>query len=553
MDLFHTNDLSSGALAQFDKVCDRFEEAWNQGKRPTIEAYLSLVAPEQSPILLRALMEVELDLIRQQGKQADLHHYQQRFPDQGEIVRAAFAGRRSVREDTSAECNVEVNLPLARLAPRDAKVPCAAELPLRSQAAVRLEVTDGPHQGLKIEFDRHDTFLVGRSRDAHLRLNNDPHFSRNHFRMEINPPDCYLIDLDSQNGTFVNGLKVQNAFLKDGDLISGGKTKIRFAALHPTHRESLEASTLAVPAVPELRLQPNAHSPVSHSASPAPAPPVPIQSVPGYEVLWELGRGGMGVVYRAIRKATGSNVALKVIVPAHSVTSEALQLFLREASILSQLDHPRIVRFQEMGFAAGQLYYAMDFVETVSPQEVWADRSSASRTRTACGILCQILDALAYAHAQSLVHRDVKPANILLTLAGRKLRSKLADFGIAKNYVNAGFSELTQEGEARGSLAFMPPEQIINSRDARPSCDIYSAGATLYQYLSGELPFDFSSRRSKFKIVLEEEPVPLSNHLPDLSRDLEAIVHRALAKNPSDRFPSAQAMRKALLPFARRK
>ena len=192
--------------------------------------------------------------------------------------------------------------------------------------------------------------------------------------------------------------------------------------------------------------------------------------VGGYEIQRELGRGATGIVHQAVQTVTGRKMALKIIVPVHADNQRAMQTFVREGSTLSQLDHPRIVRFYEMGIADGQLFLAMEYVDTLDFRAVLRDGSKTGRVKVACGIICQVLDALAYAHSLSLIHRDVKPSNILLTKVGRKLRTKLSDFGLAKNYLNAGLSGITPDAVAVGSLAYMAPEQIINARDAKPAC-----------------------------------------------------------------------------------
>jgi serine/threonine protein kinase len=260
----------------------------------------------------------------------------------------------------------------------------------------------------------------------------------------------------------------------------------------------------------------------------------------------------MGEVYQAVQKSTGRMMAVKTLLPEEEVPEQDLRLFLREASVLGQLDHRRIVRFFEFGIAGGVLYLVMEYVETVALPSLLAEQSEASRLRTYCGLICQVLEGLEYAHKKSLVHRDIKPANILITRLGKKLRAKIADFGLAKNFTNAGFSGITVDGQTRGTVAFMPPEQILNCRYSGPACDIFAVGATLYTFLAGgRLPYEFASADNTLLVALQCNHVPLLKRNPALPPDLAALVHRAMAREPADRFESALQMREALLPFAR--
>jgi len=276
------------------------------------------------------------------------------------------------------------------------------------------------------------------------------------------------------------------------------------------------------------------------------------QSVPGYTIVEQLGQGMMGTVHRAIQKSTGREVAIKLIIPNRGGSEKETQMFLREASILSQLDHPRIVRFHELGMIAGQFFIVMDYVPTIDFGRLIAKQKPESRVRIPCAIVCQIRDALTYAHPLSIIHRDVKPANILLSKPHGKLKCRLADFGLAKNYTNAGFSEITNDGDARGTVAFMPPEQLLDCRYAKPAADIYATGATLYRFLSGSHAFEFSDRRNAVAQVLQDEITPLGERCPELPSALIQVVHCAMEKDPDKRFTSAQEMYEALVPFSKR-
>jgi serine/threonine-protein kinase len=412
----------------------------------------------------------------------------------------------------------------------------------RETVRITLEVVAGPQQGMRFDFQRHDTFLVGRGSWSHLCVRDDLHFSRHHFRIEIRPPDCYLIDLGSRNGTFVNGDRVSSVFLKDGDVISGGKTKIKVSVstVVPA-RSRVQAPTV----LGNFSAARTVSLPAS-AASPGKFPGV--QNVPGYELEEELGSGSMGVVFRAVHLATGKQVAIKLISPRQSASEHAMQLFIREASMLGRLDHPHIVRCLDFGYAGGQFFLVMEHVMTVAIDAVLSGRSAASRVRIPCGVVCQILEALDHAHRMSIVHRDIKPENVLLFQDGKKLHAKLADFGLAKNYEYSGLSQISREGDIRGTIAYMPPELIVDCRNARPAGDLYSVGATLYFYLSNEFPFEFCER-NKLLAVLEDKPIPLQQRAPHVPAELAEIVHRAMAKKPADRFESAPAMLKAIEKF----
>jgi serine/threonine-protein kinase len=408
-----------------------------------------------------------------------------------------------------------------------------------------LEVVAGPHQGAHFEFDRYDTFLVGRGSWSHLCLKDDLHFSRYHFRIEIRPPDCYLVDLGSRNGTFVNRNRVNATFLRSGDVISGGKTEIRVSVTSIQPPASVDAPTVlgAFKSTITFSDKGSTKSPEIRFAS--------VQPIPGYELQEEVGGGSMGVVYRAVHLATAKPVAIKVISPRQSASEAAMQLFVREASLLGRLSHPHIVQCLDFGYTSGQLYLIMEYVPTI-PYESVLDEQRSARTRVSCGIICQILRALEHAHGMSVVHRDIKPENVLLYRKGRRLNAKLADFGLAKNYAYAGLSEISRLGDIRGTIAYLAPELVIDCRQARPEGDVYAVGATLYRYLTNEFPFEFGDR-NKLAVVLEDDPVPISQRAPQVPAAVAEIVHRALAKDPAARFPSAQAMLAALEPFSVRR
>jgi serine/threonine-protein kinase len=489
-----------------DQICTAFEAAWKAGQRPRIEDFLPAGPEGERAAILRELVPLEAEYRRQAGEEPRPEEYDRRFPDLDPAwLAAAVAG--------SAGPVQGFNL---------------AEEWGRG-GAVHLEVIAGPHTGQRLEFDHHETVLVGRGSHARLRLINDPHFSRNHFLLEVNPPHALLRDLGSRNGTLVNDLPVGQCSLNPGDVISGGQTRICF-----TVTDAADAVDTAGP-------------PPTAIATPVEGPASPV--IPGYETVRKLGQGGMGAVYLARHLASGEQVALKVIIPEAAASERVVNRFLREARVLSRLQHPRIVRFREMGVHLGQLYFAMEYVETTALAALLAGKSDTFRLRLCTALLCHALEGLHHAHGQGIVHRDVKPGNLLVNRAGPRVRVKVADFGLAKNYEDAGLSGMTRQGEGLGTVCFMAPEQVAGARDARPAVDVYGAGATLYYMLSGAYPYDFPPGHDPFLVVLEAAVMPLTRRCPWVPPPLAEVLHRALAREPEERWATADAMRRALLPF----
>ncbi|HEX8199236.1 MAG TPA: serine/threonine-protein kinase [Isosphaeraceae bacterium] len=272
------------------------------------------------------------------------------------------------------------------------------------------------------------------------------------------------------------------------------------------------------------------------------------QPIAGYCLVRELGRGGMGVVWLALRMADGQPVALKTILPAMAGTEEQVDRFLREAAILRELDHPHIVAFGDLGESGGQLYFVMDYVRGRNGAQLLKARGGPLPIDRAVGLVCQLLEALEYAHARGFVHRDIKPANLLVTEQDGREFVKLADFGLARVYQASRLSGLTVMGQVAGTMACMAPEQITDLRNVKPPAEQYSAGATLYHLLTRKPIYDLPRDvRQQIPMILQDDPIPIRSRRPEIPDALAAIVHRSLAREPGARFVDVGTMRRALL------
>ncbi len=261
-----------------------------------------------------------------------------------------------------------------------------------------------------------------------------------------------------------------------------------------------------------------------------------------YEVESEIGRGGMSVVYRARDLRLNRTVAIKVLPPELAYDPAIRTRFTREAQTSAQLSHAHIVPIYDVGEREGIAYFVMTLVTGGNLAALLArePRQPIDEVRR---LLCEIADALAYAHLRGVIHRDIKPDNILLDAdSGRAI---VTDFGIARA-IEAG-TRLTITGNALGTPGYMSPEQAVGEREIDGRSDIYSLGVLAYQMVTGRLPFSGGNTMALLLKHVNERPQPIVELRPEAPRPLRDAIERALAKAPEDRWPTAASMRQALL------
>ncbi|HEY2157661.1 MAG TPA: FHA domain-containing serine/threonine-protein kinase [Isosphaeraceae bacterium] len=420
---------------------------------------------------------------------------------------------------------------------------------------VDLEVSAGPHAGTVYHFDRHDTFVVGRSSQAQFSVPDDGFLSRNHFLIEFNPPACLLRDLGSTNGTKVNGLRVETVRLRNGDeIVAGGSSFV--IHVEESSEEALRVHCLGCGASAPLELM-LAGEPGDMPASwLCEACKENRRKYPrthaDYLIDRKIGGGGMGEVYLARHLATNRPVAIKMMTPAVAASQRAKLRFERELDVLKHLKHPKIVEFYDVFDLAGQYQLVMEYVDGKNAL-AWVGALAEPLTLTAAASLgVQLLSALDHAHQKGYVHRDIKPSNLLVQGQAHHPKMKLSDFGLAKSFRdNAGFAGLTHQGDIGGSSGFISPDHIRDFREAKEPADLYSAGATLYYLMSGQYPFfGFDPNRAdSYTMILEHPPVPLRAHRPDVPDTFDRVIRKALEKQPAARWKTAAEMAAALVPF----
>ena len=441
---------------------------------------------------------------------------------------------------------------------------------------ISLVVTAGPIRGQRFDFPGHDTFVFGRAPECHARLaSSDASASRHHFLLEVNPPLARLRDLGSLNGTHVNGVRhggrrtgesPEEAATRDraevdlrhGDEIRVGATVIRVEVSAPrVHRTAggppSRARALRVGGCVPVRGLPPGPSPAgarrssrsrawrrgeAESAAPG-------STVGPYAIERLLGKGGMGAVYLARRLGGEPSppVALKVMLPRMVVDEGAQEIFIREIEVTRALRHPNIVGLLDFGKHQGRFYFALEYCAGGSAEQLRRRHGGRVPLPSTLHVAVGALEGLAAAHDAGFVHRDIKPDNVLL---GEDGAARLADFGLAKSFQQAGLSGMTATGTVAGTFQFMPREQLTSYRQARPTTDVWSMAATIYYLLTGQYARDFAAHSDPLAVILRGGVVPLRQRDPSVPEELAAVIDRALDDEPSRRFPSARELVAAL-------
>lgn len=552
---------------KLDRLCQRIAELVESGQASPVDVLLAESPDLKSDTaLLIDCIYAEFSALEGSGRQPLPEDYIRRFPKLAEQLQRLFEVHQAIGSGTSftpdspqeriedhpqmADSHLDI---LSQRSGNQGRyknlVATAAELPAvrsrveatrTSRMHVVLTVIGGPHVGKTFTFDRHDHFFVGRATVAHFRLaESDPYFSRLHFMIEVNPPACRILDLKSTNGTFVNGTTIESTDLQHGDLIEAGDTVLRLTigedsmgnAAKTLQKSEREYDHGVDPA--------DAHGREAEEQIITPKPTVTEFKPVGYSIESILGTGGMGIVYRAKRVTDGMTVAIKAIKPAVRAGSAETKRFLREIDILSQLQHPQIIRLLEVGEADGCIFFAMEFVDGVDLQSWCERRSQPISVSFAIKLMLPILKALQHAHERGFAHRDIKPRNILIASRENKIRIKLADFGLSRAFEQSKLSGLTLTGDLCGTPVFMAPEQIVDAKRVQPASDIYSSAATLYWIITRKYTHEFTpSIQKTLQQILLDDPVPIQNHRPDVPTEVAREIHRALSKDPGQRFQS---------------
>jgi hypothetical protein len=356
----------------------------------------------------------------------------------------------------------------------------------------------------------------------------DPRCSRQHALVRRSAESWVVRDLDSKNGTFVNGVKIVESSLSRGDLVRIGHAEFAFIEPGDSFRcaSCLKTIVNAPPESPfctECRRQ----------------FPLLGSTLGDRRLIRGLGTGSFGSVYVGHRRGN-PYVALKVLHVEFTETPDIVMKFLREAYATSGLEHDNIVRFGDSGHESGHWFIILEYFPSESLREI-LERQQTLPEEQVLKIARQVLSALEYAHERRLLHRDIKPGNILI---GPDLDVKLVDFGLAKRLVDCAFTSHTTSGMP-GTPLFMAPE-LLNGGRATFSADIYSLAATLYRCLTGRHPIEAKKLDEWLAAIQSQVPPPLSQLKPGISPRVEAAILKALAKDPEKRQPSMTEFRREL-------
>ncbi|QLE53066.1 FHA domain-containing protein (plasmid) [Nostoc sp. C057] len=442
-------------------------------------------------------------------------------------------------------------------------------------AKVILTITEGTLKGQEFIFDSRTTCIIGRSPDCNPKLPDDEAhrtISRYHCLLDINPPDIRVRDFGSRNGTFVNGTKIGQRQpeqtpeegakltfpeydLKPNDEIQLGDTVFQ-VSIEEVSEFKVNKPGLNISSVGKIELSEN----VQQLVQQANAGKSDLLSIQGYSILRELGEGGFGAVYLARHNETKEEVALKIMLPAVASNPEITERFLREIDNTQALNHPNIIKLLNSGYYNGIFFFTLEYCDGGTVFDLMQRRGGRLSIDEAISIIMQVLDGLEYAHqadipyvkladgnfgrGRGLVHRDLKPSNIFITNINGDRTAKIADYGLAKAFDQAGLSGQTRSGTKAGTPVFMPRQQVINFKYAKPEVDIWATVACLYFMLTGAFPRNFVG--DPFLAVLQTNAVPIRERDASIPKQLAELIDQALVDKPEIYFKDAASFKQAL-------
>ncbi|MBU7587430.1 MAG: protein kinase [Nostoc sp. TH1S01] len=440
---------------------------------------------------------------------------------------------------------------------------------------VILTTTEGSLKGKEFIFDSRTTCIIGRSPECNPKLPDDEAhrtISRYHCLLDINPPDIRVRDFGSRNGTFVNGKKIGQREpgqtpeegakltfpeydLKTNDEIQLGDTVFRVSIEGMTE---VEANQPGLNVASGGKTDPSEN--VQQLLQQADAGNLNLLSIQGYTLLKELGRGNFGAVFLARYNETRKEVALKVMLPYVATNPQMRERFLREIDNTQALNHPNIIKLLNSASYNGNFFFTLEYCDGGSVVDLMQRRGGKLSINEAISIIMQVLDGLEYAHqaeipyvkladgsfgwGRGLIHRDLKPSNIFITNNNGERTVKIADYGLAKAFDQAGLSGQTRSGTKAGTPAFMPRQQVINFKYAKPEVDIWATAACLYFMLTGAFPRNFVG--DPFLAVLQTNAVPIRERDASIPKQLAELIDQALVDKPEIYFKDAVSFKQAL-------
>lgn len=473
---------------------------------------------------------------------------------------------------------------------------------------VTLQVVQGNVSPKLFTFEERSTCVIGRALDCNIKLPDDQAhstISRYHCLLDINPPDICIRDFGSLNGTYVNGEKIgqrdidadrdkaNHLIYPEYDLQNGDQFKLGdsiFEVLIPFSSDQSKKLELSQQIISSSAVAGAEKTPITQEANPMvdslsvnPLDKInlllgkmddkgqdkndkDLLIINGYDIVKELGKGSMGVVYLAQKKNSNdqinSKVALKIMLPKVETDPKAHRQFIRETKNTQLLKHKNIVKVYDVGCHDATFFFTTDYCEAGSVAQLIKKEGGKLPLYLALKILMQVLDGLEFAHtvkipvivladgkktsATGLVHRDLKPGNIMLTKADGVLQAKIADFGLSKAFDVAGLSGRTATGISAGTPFYMPRQQVINFKFAKPEVDVWAAAATFYKMVTGRYPRKYSKASDPWLTTLKTPITPIRAYDASIPESLAQVIDLALVDQPEIHYKSASEFKNDL-------